>query len=95
MDGNRLTISYSQFELVVFDKPKVLYGQVKNVIECQLPDSPVFRVLRGKLCLLAHITPYKTDGKDAMQELTDYCMETAPIMTDLGTICAVIGHVRT
>jgi len=55
----------------------------------------VFGVFRGKLHLLAHITPCKTDGKDATQELTDYCTETAPIVTDLGTIHAVIGHVRT
>jgi hypothetical protein len=95
MDSNRLTISYSQFELVVFDKPKVLYSRVEKVIECQLPDDPVFGVFRGKLHLLAHITPCKTDGKDAMQELTDYCTETAPIVTDLGTIHAVIGRVRT
>ena len=55
----------------------------------------MFGVFRGKLHLLAHITPCKTDGKDATQELTDYCTETAPIVTDLGTIHAVIGHVRT
>jgi hypothetical protein len=84
-----------QFELIVFDEPKVLYGRVEKVIECQLPDDPTFGVFRGKLRLLAHITPCKTDGKDATQELTFYRTETAPIITDLATIRAVIGRVQT
>jgi hypothetical protein len=68
---------------------------VEKVIECQLPDDPAFGVFRGKLRLLAHITPCKTDGKDATQELTFYRTETAPIITDLATIQAVIGRVPT
>jgi hypothetical protein len=52
-------------------------------------------MFRGRLRLLAHITPCKTDSKDATQELTNYHTETAPIITDLGTVHAVIGRVRT
>jgi hypothetical protein len=69
--------------------------KLKRVIECQLSDDPTFGVFRGKLCLLVHITPCKTDGKDATQELTFYRTETAPIITDLATIRAVIGRVQT
>jgi hypothetical protein len=64
-------------------------------MECQLPDDSAFGAFRGKLRLLAHITPCKTDGKDATQELTLYRTETAPIITDLATIRAVIGRVQT
>ncbi|KIM89532.1 hypothetical protein PILCRDRAFT_2726, partial [Piloderma croceum F 1598] len=39
--------------------------------------------------------PFLTDGKDATQELTFYRTETAPIITDLATIRAVIGRVQT
>jgi hypothetical protein len=85
----------TQFELMVFNKLKVLYGRVEKVIECQLPDDPAFGVFRKKLRLLAYITPCKTNGKDASQELTFYDTETAPIITDLATIRAVIGRVQT
>jgi hypothetical protein len=90
-----LTTSQSQFELIVFDNPKVLYGRVEKIMECQLPDDPVFGIFKGKLRLLAHITPCKTDGKDATQELTTYHIETAGIVTDLSTIRAVVGRVQT
>jgi hypothetical protein len=85
----------AKFELIVFDLPKVLYGRVEKVIECQLPDDPTFGDFRGKLRLLAYITPCKTDGKDASQALTFYHTETAPIITDLATIRAVVGRVQT
>jgi hypothetical protein len=85
----------AQFELIVFNRPKVLYGRVEKVIQCQLPDDPAFRVFSGKLHLFAYITPCKTDSKDASQELTFYHIETAPIITDLTTIQAVVGHFQT
>ena len=86
---------FSQFELIVFNEPKVLYGRVEKIIECHLPDDPVFGNFRGKLRLLACITPCKTDGKDASEELTFYYTETAPIITNLATVRAVIGRVQT
>ena len=64
-------------------------------MECQLPDDPVFGVFKGKLHLLTHITPCKTDGKDATQELTAYYMETVGIVMDLSTIRTVVGRVQT
>ena len=78
----------------MFERPKVLYGHVEKIIECQLPDDPAFGAFRGKLRLLVHITPCKTDGKDATQELTSYRSETAAIVTDLGTICTVVRRVQ-
>ena len=85
----------AQFELIVFDRPKVMYGKVEKILQCQLPNNKIFGAFRGKLRLLAHITPCKTDGKDATQELTFYHTETAPIITDLATIRAVVGRVQT
>jgi len=85
----------AQFELIVFNQPKVLYGRVEKIIQCQLPDDPAFRDFSGKLRLLAYITPCKTNGKDTSQELTFYHTETAPIITDLTTIWAVVGRVQT
>jgi hypothetical protein len=66
-------------------------------MECQLPDDPVFGVFKGKLSLLAHITPCKMDGKNATQELTTYYIDTLAvgIVMDLSTIHAVIGCVQT
>jgi hypothetical protein len=60
-----------------------------------VPNDPVFGVFRGKLHLFAYITPCKTDGKDASQELTFYHTETAPIITDLTTIRAMVGRIQT
>ena len=79
----------------MFERPKVLYGRIEKILECQLPDHPTFGSFRGKLRLLAYITPCKTDGKDASEELTFYTTETAPIITDLATIRAVVGRVLT
>lgn len=75
--------------------PKILYGRLEKVIECQLPDDRAFGIFRGKLRLLAHIIPCKTDGKDATKELTYYHTETAPIITDLATVKAVVGRAKT
>jgi hypothetical protein len=35
-----------------------------------------------------------TNGKDATSELTTYSKTTASIITDLQTICAVVGRVE-
>jgi hypothetical protein len=37
-----LTIYFAQFKLIVFERPKVLYGGIEKIIECQLPDDPAF-----------------------------------------------------
>lgn len=73
----------------------MLYGRVEKVIQCQLPNDPAFGVFNGKLRLFTYITPCKTDGKDASQELTFYYTETAHIITNLTTIRAVVGRVQT
>lgn len=73
----------------------MLYGRVEKVMQCQLPDDPVFGQFSGKLRLLAYITPCKTDGKDATKESVFYDTKTAPIITDLATVRAVIGRAKT
>ncbi|KZP04867.1 hypothetical protein FIBSPDRAFT_903954 [Athelia psychrophila] len=88
-------MSYVRFELVVHNAHKVLYGRLERIVECHLPDHPAFGIFRGTLRLLAHITPCKTDGKDAAKELTFYDATTAPIITDLAAVKAVIGRART
>lgn len=80
---------------MVHNRPKVMYGRVEKVIECQLPNSQIFGDFRGRLRLLALITPCKTDGRDATKELTFYETETAPIITDLATVRSVVGRVKT
>jgi hypothetical protein len=60
-------------------------------IESAIAHAPTVK----KVIPDVHVTPCKTDGKDATQELMDYHTETVPIITDLGTVRAVIGRVRT
>lgn len=72
-----------------------MYGRIEKVIECQLPGSQVFGDFRGKLRLLALITPCKTDGQDATKQPTFYEAETVPIITDLTTVRAVVGRIKT
>ena len=43
---------WAQFELIVFDRPKVLYGRVEKIMQCQLPDDKIFVVS----CACSHIS---------------------------------------
>ncbi|KAJ7268898.1 hypothetical protein C8J57DRAFT_1435697 [Mycena rebaudengoi] len=75
--------------------PRVFYGQLEEILECELPEDHLLGELSGKTCLLAVITPCDTSGKDATEEFTDYTHMTAPIVTDLRTVEAVVGRAET
>ncbi|KAJ7240905.1 hypothetical protein C8J57DRAFT_1192923 [Mycena rebaudengoi] len=75
--------------------PRVFYGQLEEILECELPEDRLLGEVSGKTCFLAVITPCDTSGKDATEEFTDYTHMTAPIVTDLRTVEAVVGRAET
>lgn len=75
-------------------KTTVFYGQLQNILVCELPDDDIFQYLRGKTCLLALMIPCNTDGHDATRQRTTYTTVAAPVITDLRAIKAVVGRVQ-
>jgi hypothetical protein len=60
----------------------------------QLPKDPFWSYMSGKTRLLAVITPCATLGEDASKKLTSYTDTTTTLVTDLRTIVAVVGKVK-
>jgi len=73
----------------------IFYGKLEQILEYEIPDSQFWGILRGKITLLAIITPCVTNGKDATKQLTTYTETTTQIVTDLKTVKCVVGRVLT
>ena len=58
----------------------IFYGKLKQILEYEIPDSQFWGILRGKITLLAIITPCVTNGKDATKQLTMYTETTMQIV---------------
>ena len=90
-----------QYEVEVEDSDgevsrEIFYGLLEVILECNIPDKNFWgRYLQGMTVLLAVITPCITMGKDAAKELTTYQHTTTQVVTDLRTISAVVGRVKT
>lgn len=74
---------------------QVCYGRLEQILVCQLPKGKVWGDFADQPRLLAVITPCVTDGKDATQEIVSYYRTTQPIITDIQTISAVVGRIKT
>ncbi|KAJ7687259.1 hypothetical protein B0H17DRAFT_939592, partial [Mycena rosella] len=74
--------------------PRVFYGRLEEILVCKLPEDPFWVYMSDTTRLLAVITPCLTLGKDATKEVAFYTLMSAPIVTDLATIVAVIGRVQ-
>ncbi|KAE9390937.1 hypothetical protein BT96DRAFT_1001778 [Gymnopus androsaceus JB14] len=76
--------------------PQVFYGRLDNIVTCIIPDMPFWEDdLRGKLRILAFITPCQTEGQDATKGAVEYKRLTAQVVLDLQTISAAVGRVHT
>ena len=90
-----------QYEVEVKDgdgeaSREIFYGKLELILVCNIPDKRFWgRDLQGTTVILAVITPCVTMGKDAAKELTTYQHTTTQVVTDLRTISAVVGRVRT
>ncbi|KAJ3920062.1 hypothetical protein F5877DRAFT_38914, partial [Lentinula edodes] len=72
------------------------YGELDKIIVCNIPDDASWGALQGTTKLLALITPWKTPrGKDAAEGVVEFSMKAAQIATDLQSISAVVGKVKT
>ncbi|RPD74679.1 hypothetical protein L226DRAFT_463839 [Lentinus tigrinus ALCF2SS1-7] len=71
------------------------YGRLLGVLELSLPlrQQYVWKGLAGSTLLLAIISPCKTNGEDATEELTLYRKLAAEIIIDVNAIEAVVGRV--
>ncbi|KAE9407425.1 hypothetical protein BT96DRAFT_809662 [Gymnopus androsaceus JB14] len=73
--------------------PRVFYGQLENILVCDLPNDPIWGEMRNTTRLLAVLTPCVTKGRDATEGVVVYNKMNASIVTDLQTISAVIGRI--
>ncbi|KDQ51674.1 hypothetical protein JAAARDRAFT_139876, partial [Jaapia argillacea MUCL 33604] len=73
----------------------VFYRQLECILVCALPNERFWGKVGGKTLLLALIHPCNTQGRDATKGIVMYSQTTAPIVTDLRVICAVVGRLRT
>lgn len=74
---------------------ELFYGQLNDIVVCEIPDTSFWGDMRGTIRLLALITPCKTGGNDAAKVVVEYTKTSTQIVTDLQTICAVVGRVKT
>ncbi|KAJ7436328.1 hypothetical protein FB451DRAFT_1061778 [Mycena latifolia] len=74
---------------------QLFYGRLEQILVCALPKDHIFGGFSGKTRLLAVITPCSTAGKDATKEIVAYNRIAAMIVTDVQTVSAVVGRIRT
>jgi len=72
----------------------ICYGQLEQIIVCELPDDEFLGELSGKTWLLALVTPCNTRGRDAIRQHTTYSTQTVSIIMDVRSIRAVVGRMR-
>ncbi|KAJ7443299.1 hypothetical protein FB451DRAFT_1057037 [Mycena latifolia] len=99
-DVTERDMSFARYELQVKAHDdtwitRVFYGRLEEILVCELPDDPLWLDMAATTRLLVVITPCSTSGKDAAQESTFYTQMTTPIVTDIRTIIAVVGRIKT
>ena len=92
-----------QYELLVRDKHhghkgqeiiQTFYGQLKYVLELQLPHSEDIGIPRKQRYLSGFVEPSITNGKDMTQEYTMFTQMSMAIFIDVRAIGSVVGHVK-
>ncbi|KAJ7477663.1 hypothetical protein FB451DRAFT_1032869 [Mycena latifolia] len=99
-DVTERDMSFARYELQVKAHDdtwitRVFYGRLEEILVCELLDDPLWLDMAATTRLLAVITPCSTSGKDAAQESTFYTQMSTPIVTDIRTIIAVVGRIKT
>lgn len=74
---------------------QIFYGQLEQILVCDLPKDAMWGGFSGQPRLLAVITPCSTAGKDATQEIVSYDRIAATIVTDIQTVSVVVGRIKT
>ncbi|KAI6001303.1 hypothetical protein EDD15DRAFT_2159011, partial [Pisolithus albus] len=69
------------------------YGDLNKIFALTLATDRFFEALSGKTLVLALITPWNTEGKDAAVENTYLLSRRATIVTDIRSLKAVVGLV--
>ncbi|KAF8190942.1 hypothetical protein K438DRAFT_1591480, partial [Mycena galopus ATCC 62051] len=75
--------------------PQLCYGQLEQILVCELPENKLFRTFSGQTRLLAVIIPCSTAGKDAAKEILSYSQTNTRIIADLQSVNAVVGRMLT
>lgn len=70
------------------------YGALEKILVCNLGEERIWDHLRGTTQILAIITPWRTNGKDAALETVFFKHTLVPVVTDLRNICAAVGRVE-
>lgn len=69
------------------------YGDLNKIFVLTLASDAFFTSLSSKMLILALITPWNTEGKDATLENTYLLSRRAPIVTDVRSLKAIVGLV--
>lgn len=74
----------------------ILKYDVDMCLQCDLDDVPFWgEQCAGRHFLLALITPCKTNGRDATDEVVSYSTVSTKVVVDLQTVTGKIGRVKT
>ncbi|KAJ6574382.1 hypothetical protein B0H19DRAFT_845001, partial [Mycena capillaripes] len=73
---------------------QVFYGRLERILVCQLPKGRVWGAFSGQCRLLAVLTPCSTLGQDATKGIVSYNRTTATFVTDIQTVSAVVGRIK-
>ncbi|KAF8833391.1 hypothetical protein BDN67DRAFT_917119, partial [Paxillus ammoniavirescens] len=74
---------------------QVSYGDLEKIFILTIPTDDFFAKLGGETIILALITPWDMDGKDATKENVYMTSRKASIVTDIHSLKAVVGLVET
>lgn len=71
------------------------YGDLEKILVITLPTNPFFANLSAQIIVLALVTPWDTNGKDASKEDVYMTTRKASFITDIRSLQSVIGIVET
>ncbi|KAJ7939073.1 hypothetical protein B0H13DRAFT_1587399 [Mycena leptocephala] len=71
------------------------YGRLEHILVCELPTGKLWGAFSGQTRLMAFLTPCSTGGKHATQEIVSYSQMLNTIVTDLQSVSAVVGRLKT
>lgn len=71
------------------------YGDLEKILIVTIPADPFFTDLSGKTIALVLITPWDTDGKNALKENMYMTSRQAAFITEIQNLQAVVGLIET
>ncbi|KAF7312876.1 hypothetical protein MKEN_00971900 [Mycena kentingensis (nom. inval.)] len=75
--------------------PKLGYGRLDEILECEMPDKAWMGDYRKRTCLFAVITPCTRTSADASKKIVGYKrLPKTQLVLDLASVIAVVGRLE-